>query len=350
MLVLDGSFGEGGGQIVRTSVSLAALTGKSIRLENIRAGRPKPGLRPQHLTAVRALAQITRAALTGDELGSTSLTFSPQGIFPGTYLFDVAETTSSAGSVSLVAQTVLPVLLFAQAPSSLLIKGGTHVPWSPPAHYLAEIFLPALQQMGVAADLAIRQWGFYPQGGGEIQLQVNSVRQLQAVEWTTPPNLTDFQGLSAAANLPHHVMRRQSQSLRDHLPGPLTIREEHAPSRGQGSFVFLKGPHAGFSALGAKGKPAEHVACEAAQALTTFLASNTGVDCHLADQIVLYVALASGSSRFTTETVTSHLLTNIWVIEQFLEVKFDLQGRLHEPGVVRLKGTDYGHKRKTGPG
>jgi RNA 3'-terminal phosphate cyclase (ATP) len=348
MLVLDGSFGEGGGQIVRTSVSLAALTGKSIRLENIRAGRPKPGLRPQHLTAVRALAQITRAALTGDNIGSAHLTFSPQGIFPGTYLFDVAETTSSAGSVCLVAQTLLPVLLFAQAPSTLLIKGGTHVPWSPPAHYLAEIFLPALKEMGVAADFAIRRWGFYPQGGGEIQLQVNPVQQLQAVEWTTPPNLADFQGLSAAANLPHHVVRRQSQSLRDHLPGPLTIREEHAPSRGQGSFVFLHGPHAGFSALGAKGKPAEKVAGEAAQALQNFLTSKSGVDCHLADQIALYAALASGSSRFTTETVTSHLLTNLWVIEQFLDVKFDLQGRLHEPGMVR--GTGYGYKRQTGQG
>lgn len=338
MLVLDGSFGEGGGQIVRTSVSLAALTGKTVHLENIRAGRSKPGLRPQHLTAVRALGQITRATLMGDEIGSTRLIFSPNGIFPGNYIFDVASTTGSAGSVSLVAQTLLPVLCFAQNPSTLIIKGGTHVPWSPPAHYLKEIFLPALKEMGVAADLAIRQWGFYPLGGGEIQLQVQPIRQLQAVQWLSPPNLADFQGLSAAANLPHHVVRRQSQSLLDHLPMPLPLREEHVPGRGQGSFVFLHGPHAGFSALGAKGKPAEQVAGEAAQALNNFLHSKSGVDCHLADQIALYVALARGYSTFTTETVTSHLLTNIWVIEQFLEVKFDVQGQLHGKGSVSLKG------------
>ncbi len=341
MLVLDGSYGEGGGQIVRTSLSLAALTGKTVRLENIRAGRPQTGLRPQHLTAVRALAQITRATLTGDKIGSTHLTYSPQGIFPGDYIFDVAEKTGSAGSVCLIAQTLLPVLFFSQTPSTLVIKGGTHVPWSPPAHYLNTVFLPALKEMGPAADLEIRQWGFYPQGGGEIQIHLNPVRQLNALEWTKPPELTDFQGLSAAANLPTHVVRRQSQSLRDHLEWPMPIQEENPPSRGQGSFVFLWGPHAGFSALGVKGKPAEQVAAEAVQALKKFLASKAGVDCHLADQIALYAALAEGFSTFRTQTITSHLLTNIWVIERFLEVKFEIHGRIGEKGSVSLKGVGY---------
>ena len=341
MLVLDGSYGEGGGQIVRTSLSLAALTGKTVRLENIRAGRTQPGLRPQHLTAVHALAQITRATLTGDILGSTHLTYSPQGIFPGHYIFDVAEKTGSAGSVCLIAQTLLPVLFFSQTPSTLVIKGGTHVPWSPPAHYLDTVFLPALKEMGLAADLEIRQWGFYPRGGGEIQLHLNPVGRLNALEWTKPPELTDFQGLSAAANLPNHVVRRQSRSLQDHLQWPLPIQEENPPSRGPGSFVFLWGPHAGFSALGAKGKPAEQVAAEAAHALKTFLASKAGVDCHLADQIALYAALAEGFSTFQTQTITSHLLTNIWVIERFLEVNFEIHGEIGEKGSVSLKGAGY---------
>lgn len=341
MLVLDGAFGEGGGQIVRTSLSLAALTGQTIRLINIRAGRPKSGLRPQHLTAVRALAHITRATLKGDDIGSTHLTFSPQGIFPGSYIFDVAEKTASAGAVSLVAQTLLPVLFFAQTPSTLVIRGGTHVPWSPPAHYFKGIFLSALQEMGVNANMEIGHWGFYPRGGGEIQIRLQPIRQLYPVEWTTAPVLSDFAGLSAAANLPPHVVRRQSQSLRNILDRSLPIREEPAPSMGPGSFVFLRGPHAGFSALGAKGKPAEQVAAEAAQALNTFLASRTGVDCHLADQIALYAALAKGYSRYTTEAITSHLLTNIWVIEQFLEVKFDIQGRLHEKGAIGVAGIGY---------
>jgi RNA 3'-terminal phosphate cyclase (ATP) len=341
MLVLDGSYGEGGGQILRTSLSLAALTGRTVCCKNIRSGRSKPGLQPQHLTAVRALAHITRAHLKGDDIGSSRLTFSPQGIFPGSYTFDVAEKTGSAGSVSLIAQTLLPVLLFAESPSTLIIRGGTHVPFSPPAHYLAGVFLPALKEMGPAAKIDLRLWGFYPQGGGEIHLHLNPVQQLQPVAWTTPPKLQDFQGLSAAANLPDHVIRRQSQSLQDYLPWPLPLKQENAPGRGRGSFVFLWGPHAGFSALGVKGKPAEQVGIEAARALKKFIASGAGVDCHLADQIALYAGLAQGYSTISTEAVTSHLLTNIWVIEQFLEVKFIIQGRLSEKGSVSLEGTGY---------
>ncbi len=297
MLVLDGSYGEGGGQILRTSLSLAALTGKTVRLENIRTGRPKPGLRPQHLTAVRALAQITRAQLTGDTIGSTHLTFSPQGIFPGHYTFDVAEKTGSAGAVSLVAQTLLPVLLFAQTPSTLIIKGGTHVPWSPPAHYLAAVFLPALQEMGgnskshhPAMGLLSARWG------RDTICTVKPGRRLNAVEWTKPPVPENFQGLSAAANLPHHVIQRQSRSLQSHLEWPLPIQEENAPSPGRGSFVFLWGPHAGFSALGEKGKPAEQVAAEAARAFKKFIASQAAIDCHLADQD--HPVCRSGTRRF----------------------------------------------------
>ncbi len=338
MLVIDGSYGEGGGQILRTSLSLAALTGKPCRLENIRTGRPKPGLRPQHLTAVRALAHITRAQLTGDTIGSTRLTFSPQGIFPGTYTFDVAEKTGSAGSVSLIAQALLPVLLFARSPATLVIKGGTHVPWSPPAHYLTAVFLPALQEMGATVTCSIRHWGFYPRGGGQIELGIKPVPRLQAVQWTRTPAPENFQGLSAAANLPDHVVQRQSRSLQSHLEWPLRIREEQAPSPGRGSLVFLWGPHAGFAALGEKGKPAEQVAAQAAQAFKKFIASQAGIDCHLADQIVLYAALAAGESAFSTEVVTSHLLTNIWVIEQFLEVTFEVQGQVSEKGLIRVRG------------
>jgi RNA 3'-terminal phosphate cyclase (ATP) len=341
MLVLDGSYGEGGGQILRTSLSLAALTGQTVRLENIRTGRPKPGLRPQHLTAVRALALITRAQFDGDTIGSTLLTFSPQGIFPGQYTFDVAEKTGSAGSVSLIAQALLPVLLFARTSSTLVIRGGTHVPWSPPAHYLIAVFLPALQEMGGNGDLTIQQWGFYPQGGGEIRLAIKPVRRLKAVEWTRPPELENFQGLSAAANLPWHVVQRQSASLHSHLERPLRLREEQAPARGRGSFVFLWGPHAGFAALGAKGKPAEQVAAEAAWAYKNFIASRAAIDSHLADQISLYAALADGDSIFTTEVITSHLLTNIWVIEQFLGVRFEIQGQLQGKGLIRLQGLGW---------
>ena len=254
MLVLDGSYGEGGGQIVRTSLSLAALTDKPVRLVNIRTGRAKPGLRPQHLTAVQALAQITRAELTGATIGSTHLTFSPRGIYPGSYIFDVAEKTGSAGSVSLVAQTLLPVLLFAQSPSTLIIKGGTHVPWSPPVHYLMAVFLPALREMGVSADLKIKQWGFYPQGGGEIVLQVNPAPQLT------------ISGLDLAAgsrNLSRVVSRSQSSGARQAASEPVGARPPGmAPAHpgrkcakpGKGQLCFSVGTARGFCGAGGKGK------------------------------------------------------------------------------------------------
>lgn len=349
MLVLDGSHGEGGGQIVRTALALAALTRTAVCIENIRAGRRKPGLRPQHLTAVQALAKITNATLTGATIGSSTLTFSPQSLTSGQYRFDVAQQTGSAGAVSLLAQTLLPVLAFAATPSSLVLLGGTHVPWSPPFHYLAWVFLPALGEMGFSATASIQRWGFYPQGGGEIHLTLSPVTHLQGVTWTEPPAPTAFQGLSAAANLPDQVIQRQSQSLRQHLSCPLPIRAEKPVSRSAGSFVFLWGPRAGFSALGARGKPAEEVGQEVGQALQGFLASKASLDRHLADQVILYAALAHGQTTFTTEALTLHLMTNIWVIRQFLDATIKVSGDLHSPGAIQVQGIGYrvAHQKNT---
>lgn len=338
MRVLDGSYGEGGGQILRTSLSLAALLCQPVRIENIRARRPKPGLRPQHLTAVRALARITRAAVTGDDIGSTAITFKPQGIFPGDYTFDVAERTGSAGSVTLIAQALLPPLARATGPSELTLKGGTHVPWSPPAHYLSQVFFPALAELGLSVQLKLRRWGWYPQGGGEMRLLIQPTGTLAPVTWTKPPNRRAFRALSAAANLPEHVIERQRRRLAERLDWPVSIDQVQAQSQGKGSLVFLWGPHAGFSALGARGKRAETVADEVADAFVRFRARQAATDLHLADQMVLYLALASGPSVIRTEEITSHLLTNIWVVEQFLGPLFQIRGQLGEPGDISCAG------------
>lgn len=342
MLVLDGSYGEGGGQILRSALSLAALTGQSFRLENIRAGRPQPGLRPQHLTAVRALAQVSQAQVDGLAIGALRLTFSPRGIYPGQYIFDVAEKTGSAGSVCLIAQTLLPVLAFAPQPSTVLLKGGTHVPWSPPAHYVSQVFLPLVATMGLEAEFILQRWGFYPQGGGEVELRIRPVRPpLQGGRWLAAPRAEDFRALSATANLGEGINKRQAETLRRLLPFLAQVEQVQAPSPGRGTFVWLWAAQAGFSALGAKGKPAEQVASEAAGELQQFLASGAAVDRHLADQLLLYAALAAGETCFTTEAVTQHLLTNIWVIEQFLPVKFQLTGSLGKPGTVTVTGLGW---------
>ncbi len=338
MLHLDGSYGEGGGQILRTALSLAAVTGVPVRIERIRAGRPKPGLRPQHLTAVQALARVSQAEVTEAYLGSQALTFKPRVPLAGHYLFDVAAKTGSAGAVSLIAQALLPPLLMAGAPSTVILKGGTHVPWSPPVHYLSQVFLPALAGLGAQGEIALERWGWYPKGGGEVALKITPARGLTGVEWRTPAAPVAFQALSAASKLPEHVARRQAARLTARLKE--TVPVEIIPASGQdpGSFVFLWGPRAGFSALGARGKPAEQVTDEVADAYLAFLKSGAALDRHLADQILLYLALARGPSTFTTETVTLHLLTNVWVIEQFLGPKFEVRGKPGERGEIFCKG------------
>jgi RNA 3'-terminal phosphate cyclase (ATP) len=338
MLVLDGSYGEGGGQILRTALALAAYTGVPVRVESIRAGRPKPGLRPQHLTAVQAVARVSQAEVTGASLGSQALSFKPRTPQGGQYRFDVAETTGSAGSVSLIIQALLPPLLRAGAPSSVILKGGTHVPWSPPAHYLIQVFLPALAAMGAEVKVSLEGWGWYPRGGGEVRLAVRPARGLTGVEWRTPAPETAFRALAAAANLPEHVARRQAARLQDRLGEACPVAIIPAGGRDPGSLVFIWGPQAGFTALGARGKPAELVADEAAEAYLTFRQKGAALDCHLADQILIYLALAQGSSRITTEAVTSHLLTNVWVIEQFLGPRFQIRGGLGERGEIFVSG------------
>jgi RNA 3'-terminal phosphate cyclase (ATP) len=338
MLHLDGAYGEGGGQIVRTSLSLAALLGEPVKITDIRAGRAKPGLRPQHLTGVKALAHISRAEVEGAALGSRELTFKPRTIKGGDYFFDVAEKTGSAGSVTLVAQALLPPLLAAREPSTLTIRGGTHVAWSPPAHYLIHVFLPALAELGGKVSLNLTRWGWYPRGGGEVRLTVKPVARPSSREWLTPPVPADFQALSAASRVPYHVIQRQAKRLQERLGSGLVVGEVETASLDPGSFVFLWGPGAGFSALGARGKPAEKVADEAAGEFLNFQSSQAALDQHLADQIVLYLARAAGASVFTTAEITPHLITNLWVVGQFYGPIFQVRGNPGEPGEITCRG------------
>ena len=187
MLSVDGSYGEGGGQILRTALALAALTGVPVRIERIRARRSKPGLRPQHLTAVQAVARVSQAEVTGVHLGSQALTFRPRTPQGGHYLFDVASMTGSAGAVTLVAQALLPPLIKAGAPATVILKGGTHVPWSPPAHYLSHVFLPALAAMGAEVEMTLERWGWYPRGGGEMRLTIRGRAPLMVRRSSPPP-------------------------------------------------------------------------------------------------------------------------------------------------------------------
>ena len=329
-LTLDGSHGEGGGQILRTALSLAVARGQPVSVNQIRTRRPKPGLQPQHLTVVRALAVISDAEVSGDTLGSTELSFAPRALRGGNYRFDVGAIKGSAGSVSLLFQALLLPLACAQAPSRLTLVGGTHVPWSPPVHYLAEVFLPALARIGVEADVVLRRWGWYPKGGGEVEATISPTNALRGLGTEGRESPTVITGLSAVSRLPRSIAERQARRAQERLTAAgvaAQIRvEEDATALGPGTFLFLGVPgRAGFSALGRRGVPAERVADEAVDQLLTYLASGAELDDHLADQLVPFLALAGEQSAFTCPSLPSHLTTVAWVVQQFLPVRIEME-------------------------
>ncbi|MBI4013580.1 MAG: RNA 3'-phosphate cyclase [Candidatus Rokubacteria bacterium] len=329
-MTLDGAHGEGGGQIVRTALALAVALRRPVALTRIRAGRPKPGLRSQHLAVVRALAAIGDAAVVGDALGSTALEFTPRALRGGTYRFDIGASTStgSAGSVPLLFQALLLPLALAGVPSRLTLIGGTHVPWSPPVHYLTEVFLPALAGLGVRARVWLRRWGWYPAGGGEVEAAVEpSGRLHRFVPGARGGRIT---GLSAVSRLPRAIAERQRRRAEERLAAGGVTAEidvvEDGTARGPGTFLFLAAPgRAGFSALGRRGLPAERVADEAADALLAFQAAGSDVDERLADQLVPFLALAEEESTFTCPALSSHLRTVAWVVQQFLPARITLE-------------------------
>jgi RNA 3'-terminal phosphate cyclase (ATP) len=341
---------------LRTTLSLAAILGQPVCIVRIRAGRKNPGLAPQHLTGVQAIARLCDAALTGAALGSQTLTFTPQQPpQAGNYTFDVTEAArgGSAGAVSLVFQTLIVPLALAEGHSRLTLKGGTHVPWSPPAHYLGQVYLPTLKRLGIEARLEIKKWGFYPVGGGVVTAEIKGKkvesrgsgveRQESKVSFVERGDLKRVWGLSVVANLPRHIAERQQRRAIDALRKArlyAQIEIVEASSPGQGTCVFLLAEYeqavAGFTGLGARGKPAEQVAQAAVDELLAYHASGAALDRHLADQLILPLAFAPGPSEFTTCQVTRHLLTNAWVVQQFLPVRVTIEGAEGEPGRVTV--------------
>jgi RNA 3'-terminal phosphate cyclase (ATP) len=324
MLVIDGQYGEGGGQVLRTALTLSCITRRPITIENIRAGRHKPGLRRQHLTAVMAAADICDAEVAGADIGSQELVFAPRRpAHAGYYEWQV----KSAGAATLVLQTILLPMAMAPGASEIRVIGGTHVPYSPSGHYLRDVYAPMLVQGGVEVFVNIERYGWNPKGGGEITCYLEGWSQLHSQDLLERGDLERLIGVGLASRLPAHIPQRMTTHVRkvlDFLEVPVDIRPERdGRSKGEGAGVFLTAEYAngraGFSALGEPGVASEEVAEEAAYAFQVFDAGNASVDAHLADQLVLVLALAEGESVFITPQITDHLTTNCWVIQQFLE-------------------------------
>ncbi len=347
-LVIDGSHGEGGGQILRSALALSALGGRPFRLVNIRANRPKPGLAAQHLTAVRAAAAICNAGIEGDRLQSLELQFTPRRpVRPGDYLFDVAEAREggSAGSVTLVLHTLLLPLALAAGRSVVTIRGGTHVAWSPTADYVNDVWLPTLAGMGVRAEMELLRFGWYPAGGGAVRVSIDGTagRPLGGLRPGGRGGLRALRGRAAAARLPQHIperMRSRAQALLSEagIPGEIRAETVDAVCPGTGIFLALEyeGGRGGAAALGERGKSSEAVAEEAVSELLAYHGSGAAFDKHLGDQLLLPAACAAGQSHFSVAQVTRHLLTNSWVVEQFGAARVAVEGAMGEPGGVTV--------------
>jgi len=363
---VDGSYGEGGGQVLRTSLTLSTLTGRPARVHSIRAGRSSPGLAPQHLTGVLALADVCGAEIDGARIGSTEVLFHPKTPpRPDRYAFDVASVAKggSAGSVTLLLQALLVPLALAPAPSQLRLTGGTHVAWSPPFHYIESVYLPALSRMGIRAECSLDAWGFYPKGGGRITVEMGpgSAADSGAPHAAGPGPLTltargelkSLKGVAVACNLSSAIAQRMANRARNML-GEAGIRSDVAPLRvrgtGPGAAIVLVAEYeetvAAFSALGERGKPADKVAEEAIRDFLHHHESGAPVDMHLADQLLLPMSLAMGRSEFRTCRITRHLLTNKHVIGQFLPATIDVQGEEGAPGTVIIDGAGTGREEE----
>jgi RNA 3'-terminal phosphate cyclase (ATP) len=352
VVTIDGSHGEGGGQILRTALTLAVLTERPTRIENIRAGRGQPGLRPQHLTAVRAAAAVCDAELEGDELGSQTVVLVSSGaICSGEYVFDVTEAADggSAGSVGLILQTVLLPLALADGESHVELRGGTHVAWAPSASYLEHVFLPTLRQMGVVIEIELGRWGFYPVGGGIVNVRISGRSgSLRPVSMTERGEVKRIWGIAAVTNLPSHIPQRMANRARNvlaehELEAKIEPRRLRGAGPGAGIFLFAEYEHvvAGFTAYGRKGLPAEDVAGAACEDLLDHHRTGAPVDPHLADQLVLPMALSQGEARLVTSEVSDHLLTNVWAVRQFLDGHLRVDGERGGVGTLVVRGEGY---------
>ncbi len=325
IIEIDGSQGEGGGQILRTALSLAACLGKAVHIRHIRAGRKNPGLMRQHLACVRAIAEICDAEVKGASIGSKAVEFIPGAIRAGDYRFAVG----SAGSSTLVFQTVLPALLLAGKPSRLTLVGGTHNPLAPSFDFIQHAFLPVLRQIGCEFDAGLERYGFYPVGAGQWTIAINPPRQFRKLELDTRGPLLAAEGRCIGSAIPGHVTVREKQQLLKRLKWPeQTIDIAEVQSLGPSNCVILKLEFQQVAEVidshGSLGVSAERVANTAVDSLRRYMEHGAPVGEHLADQLLLPLTIGAGGC-FTTGPLSEHCQTNIAVIRQMSDIEIGVE-------------------------
>lgn len=326
---IDGSYGEGGGQLLRTAVALSAITGKSVHVRNIRANRTNPGLAPQHLTAVMAVAKLCGAEAEGLKVKSREILFHPGRLRGGRFGISVG----TAGSITLVLQAALPVAVACGERIWLRITGGTDVRAAPPLDYFRHVLLPLLSRMGVKARIEVLKRGYYPRGGGEVAVEVLPSTPLQPLLLDAPGALAEIHGFAHVANLPSHIVQRMASSALAELSAfsapsidQAVLGMDEAIGAGGAIVLAARTAHAilGASATAQRGIPAEMLGSEAGSLIREEISSGATVDIHAADQLLIYLALSGGPSCFLARKLSCHALTTIWLLEQFLPVRFNV--------------------------
>lgn len=342
MLEIDGSRGEGGGQILRSTLALSMILGKPVSITKIRAGRRKPGLMQQHLTSVRAAAEICDANVQGAEIGSLEIVFTPGDPIAGDYDFSVG----TAGSAMLVLQTLLPGLLAADGSSRVVLEGGTHNPFAPPVDFLTKAFLPLLRCMGARIDLRVDRFGFYPQGGGRVTATIHGLKHWQSFELLDRGEINDQHVKAMVANLPVTIAQRECREIarQTNWPDRCFREQEVTCARGPGNVVFIElvceQVTELFTGFGLRGVPAEKVAMRALDECKKYIAADVPVGTHLADQLMLPLGIAAQrgvSGAFRTMKLSQHSRTNLDVLAEFLDhAKIDVVPDEEENFMIRF--------------
>lgn len=349
MIEIDGSMMEGGGQILRMALTYSALLQASIKIYNIRAGREPPGLKPQHLATVKAVAEVCRTRIEGLRVGSRELIFMPQPPKGGEYVFDIG----TAGSISLLLQCIAPILAFTDSNSKIIVKGGTAVNHSPTIPFLDRVVFESARLMGLKAEIKTIREGFFPKGGGVVEAFVEPVEFLKPLILKENPKIRLIEGISACGRLPDHVSERQARSAETILRNKgfrtgiekVMARGDSAPfSPGSYICLWLKGEgpvFMGADTLGVRGKPAEKVGAEAAESLLNQIETGASVDFHTADSLIIWCSLAEGESCFTASRLTAHISSAVELARMMLNTRLEVEGEFGKPAKITCKGIGF---------